>query len=535
MRKTVAKSYLYLTQNNLVITPRAHGIDISKYDQKFVYGDVTGQLDFIVQRASYRTTTDELFYQMLNEVMKVPVKGAYHYLNSDTDWKPQADKFISLVKNYDYNFYVVDFEAAVNVLSTGFAYQAWQWLHYVKDMLNKPVLLYTSPYIYKDYIVPSQAKYGIDWNTVDLWEAQWLYVPDPNKNPSTVSGRTSGWKMWQYTDSGMGKTLYGTGRDGACDLDVYNGTLEEMMEWLNVGTTLPPEPPVQEEGEWIFKIKPENIVRAQVTGYSSNKTVEYVAQEFHKSIQPGNHSLVINGDGWHTSGVPNGDWVVNGVWKHFQSKDSYSPRITFDSGSKGVIAGARGEYWYPQKITDYNAFGLTRRLVMNGAINPAYHDSGELNSRTGFGFTPDGTLVIYVCDGWDLNSVTGEPPKGKTIEEMGNILIESGCIEAGDGDGGGSVTLAIDGKVINDYNDDGVKVMRPVVNHLCLELNIDPLNGGGEVATDTYITNKNAQTYNSNGAARDPIVPKDTVLVCDWLWPDGALKGMRKIVSGVDI
>jgi len=353
-------------------------------------------------------------------------------------------------------------------------------------------------------------------SSVDYWWAQWPYqfYPDSSQNwewgrvytefdvrgsiyPTNLSSVPGNLKFWQFT----GDKLIFPGNNRVMDVNVAYGSLAELAAWAG-GEVVEPPAPEPDFNEWIFRIKPENIVRAEVTGYASNKTVEFAAQEFHKTIQPGNHSMVINGDGWHTVGVPNGDWVVNGVWKHVQAKNSYSPRITFDIGQKGAIAGARGEYWYPEKITDYNAFGLTRRLVKEGAINPAYVDSGELNSRTTFGFTPDGTLVIYICDGWDRNSVTGEPPKGKTIKETGEILIANGVIEGGDGDGGGSFTLAVDGVVINDYNDDGVKVMRAVVNHLCLELNINPLdNGDGEMDFPVTVMPKaGAQAYSPDGA-----------------------------------
>ncbi len=57
------------------ITPRAHGIDISKYDLSFDPAKATGQLDFVIQRVSYRTTRDELFLKLLPGVLKMPIRG----------------------------------------------------------------------------------------------------------------------------------------------------------------------------------------------------------------------------------------------------------------------------------------------------------------------------------------------------------------------------------------------------------------------------------------------------------------------------
>lgn len=395
-------------------------------------------------------------------------RGTYFYYDSRVDPVKQAQLFYDQFKNdWPEMEIVVDFEEHYGGPWSGAA----NLRTFIETLLGlgvpaEKIVIYTGYYYWQDL------------GSTDLWFKQFrLWLAWYTSNPAYVSiplpWDNDDLLLWQYTETGDGHA-YGVGSSGI-DLSYFNGSPEDFE--ARYGVTLPPIPPDTFK-EWIFKIRPEQIVRAIVTGYSSNKTVEYAAQEFHKTIQPGNHSLVINGDGWRTSGVPNGDWVVNGLWKHIQPRDSYSPRITFASDQKkGAISGARGEYWYPEQLIDYNAFGLTRRLVKDGVINPAYQESGELNSRTTFGFKPDGTLVIQINDGWDVNTVTGEPPRGRTILETGQILIANGCIEAGDGDGGGSVTLAIDGQVINDYNDDGLKVMRAVVNHLCLELNVDPLGG----------------------------------------------------------
>ena len=325
--------------------------------------------------------------------------------------------------------------------------------------VNKEIYIYTAYYYWKDHCPnPLTEDDELEYfHQYPLWIANYGATSPAVPLPWAPNE----WRFWQYTDKGNG-SMYGV-ESSTIDLNYYNGTEAEFSEWIGV------EIPTN-FNEYLYKITPENLVRAYVTSYSSNQTVARAAKDFHATCQPGNHSIVINGDGWRSSGVSNGDWVSDGMWKHTQPTSSYSPRITFDKNNKGAIAGARGEYWYPEKVTDHNAFGLTRRLVKEGKINPAYSDTGELNSRTTFGFTPDGTLVIYACDGWDYNSVTHEPPKGRTIKETGEILIANGCVEAGDGDGGGSVTIAEDGVVVNSYSDDGIAIMRPTVNHLCLEV-----------------------------------------------------------------
>jgi GH25 family lysozyme M1 (1,4-beta-N-acetylmuramidase) len=205
-----------------VITPRAHGIDISKYDVRFEPQTATGQLDFVIQRVSYNLMRDDAFETLLPGVLQIPVRGAYHYLRSSTDWRAQADVYLSIIRGCDYHFSVCDFEGAYNTLSTAFARNAWQWIDYVEQKTGRPCIIYTSPSLYKSYILPT----GLDWNRIKYWQAQYPPSPDPNSEPSLPAGRR-GWTFWQYTSKGNG-LLYGLGRSTAADLDVYNGTLNEL-------------------------------------------------------------------------------------------------------------------------------------------------------------------------------------------------------------------------------------------------------------------------------------------------------------------
>jgi GH25 family lysozyme M1 (1,4-beta-N-acetylmuramidase) len=230
--------YFALYPQGAIVTPRAHGLDISKYDQFFKPEMATGQLDFVVQRVSYGVKRDEAFATLVPSVMKVPMRGGYHYLSSWYDWRTQADAYLDFIAGYDYQFHCCDFEGAFNTLSTGFAKQAWDWINYIEQRTGKRTLLYTSLSLYNQYIAPSEKVYGIMWNTVPLWQAQWLLTPNPNGTPGTPIGRQVPWRLWQYTDKGDG-TKYGVARSTACDLDVYNGTVEDMRTWLDIAAPPP--------------------------------------------------------------------------------------------------------------------------------------------------------------------------------------------------------------------------------------------------------------------------------------------------------
>lgn len=221
------------------VTPRGHGPDISKYDLSFDPAKATKQLDFVVQRASYRTTKDEAFDTLYPGVAQVPIRLAYHYLNSGTSWQAQADKFLSVTEGKNFHAYVCDFEATANVLSVDFAKEAWDFCKHVAVNTGKRVLIYTNYYHYRDYLLPSQVKYGINWNLVDFWIAQYPNTPNITDGQPTLPPGRTGWNMWQYTSKANG-TEYGLGRATAGDLNVFNGNVEAMRNWLGI----PIDPPV---------------------------------------------------------------------------------------------------------------------------------------------------------------------------------------------------------------------------------------------------------------------------------------------------
>lgn len=477
LKNLIARTYLSANPQGAIITPRAHGIDISKYDRSFNPEFVTGQLDFVIQRASYRTTKDELFDQLNVGVQKVPIRGAYHYLNSDTDWKAQADKFISVVAGKGFHFFVCDLEETVNVLSTAFAYMAWQWIHYVEQQSGLKVLLYTSPNVYNLIVRPSESKYNIDWNTVDLWQAQWLYVPDPNKNPSTISGRTAGWKIWQYTKSGDGYA-YGVGRS-VVDLDVFNGTVIDMQTYLNIsqsnvdyyydGKVEVTNGRYENGGKpfdyHIIKFARADIKRLKTTaGPIKQKalTENFVADNnLHIGINMDEViSSTLSPKGWGLSG---GIWYKNetsetGIW----FKDNQPIAMQWNKPQQGETDVACG----------------SNILVQNGEVWPNL-DNVSADPRTILAYN-DKFIIIFMIDG-RLNP--NEP--GVTRRDIANYISFYGKVyESVDGklnahnlDGGGSSRAVVDGLIVNVPCE-----TRNVINHIGWELEL----GGVVVPEELY-------------------------------------------------
>jgi GH25 family lysozyme M1 (1,4-beta-N-acetylmuramidase) len=65
-------------------------------------------------------------------------------------------------------------------------------------------------------------------NQYDLWLANYNYTP-PSEPPASAYGIWSDWAFWQYSDSGSV-----SGISGAVDLDVFEGTIDELYEFVAV-------------------------------------------------------------------------------------------------------------------------------------------------------------------------------------------------------------------------------------------------------------------------------------------------------------
>jgi GH25 family lysozyme M1 (1,4-beta-N-acetylmuramidase) len=212
---------------------RAHGIDISKYQVNFDATVNPGDINFVIMRISYAMMADERYDGMIKAIQPVPIRGAYHYFSSGSPWRMQADNFLSLAKGMGFHFYALDIEEAYNKQSADFAGNARKWIQYVADETGQRVLLYTNLNIYNTWLRP----FG-DWmRQWPLWIAQYWDPPSRDKNPALPQGVPDGeWTIWQYSADTPPNNLgaaYGVSSPNI-DLDVYNGTVAQMREWLRL-------------------------------------------------------------------------------------------------------------------------------------------------------------------------------------------------------------------------------------------------------------------------------------------------------------
>ena len=223
---------------------RACGVDLSKYDLRFNPALATEPLDFVIQRISYGMVRDQAFEIFLPGVLQVPIRGGYHYLSSAVPWFDAARRYLDIAGDR-YHFHNCDFERLYNNVNAAFRDSALKWIYYVAEQTKQRTLLYTNIDLYNIWFAAIAAVAKIPlW--LSWYGRFWPFImPNPANDPLLPRNRST-WHFWQYWDRGPG-TKYGAGRPHAIDLDVFNGTPEQLRSWLGQSPTQPiPQPPPEE-------------------------------------------------------------------------------------------------------------------------------------------------------------------------------------------------------------------------------------------------------------------------------------------------
>ena len=87
--------------------------------------------------------------------------------------------------------------------------------------------------------------------------------------------------------------------------------------------------------------------------------------------------------------------------------------------------------------------GVASSLIINGEIQTQNLASG-VNPRTAIGQRADGALLLLVLDGRSINTL------GATLENVVDVMLQYGAVNAGNLDGGSSSVMVYGGEIINN-------------------------------------------------------------------------------------
>lgn len=123
--------------------------------------------------------------------------------------------------------------------------------------------------------------------------------------------------------------------------------------------------------------------------------------------------------------------------------DGSGDLIGFNKDHKLVLTGKSPQAAIEDGMMDAVSFGPF--LIVNGKLTKFSNGGGYgLRPRTAVGQREDGIVLFVVIDGNEYGTV------GIDMEDLANIFARYGCINAANLDGGGSSSLYVDGKLVNN-------------------------------------------------------------------------------------
>ena len=169
------------------------------------------------------------------------LRGAYHFFRANVDPGNQAKKFIDYVSSMDGNSElppVLDLETHDGQSKEKIIAGAKVWLDEVEKVFSKKPIIYSSQYFLQDYF--SEAGGGPPaWaKNYPLWLAQYPNQYSPGMKPFLPTGWFN-WMFWQYSKRG---SVNGINAD--VDLNLFNGTLEDLLKLAGAQSVKPSPSPV---------------------------------------------------------------------------------------------------------------------------------------------------------------------------------------------------------------------------------------------------------------------------------------------------
>lgn len=207
------------------------GIDVSYWNAGIDWPKVraTGQRFVFIKASEGETYSDPTFDDNWFGAKSAGLlRGAYCFFRPKADPKKQAARFIEYIKSMNDNGELppaLDLEATDGQTKDKIIARAKIWLDEVEKAFGRKPIIYSGQYFLQDYFsVPGGGP--PDWaKDYPLWLAQYPYHYTPGMQPTLPNGWFK-WTFWQYSETGKVN-----GINAKVDLDVFNGTLEELYKF----------------------------------------------------------------------------------------------------------------------------------------------------------------------------------------------------------------------------------------------------------------------------------------------------------------
>jgi GH25 family lysozyme M1 (1,4-beta-N-acetylmuramidase) len=232
---------------------RAHGVDISRWQDPYKDDGIDEgfPLDFVIQKAAdgldnYTVSLPAWWKPQYESIKHIGIKGFYHYFQTETQGEPQGDICADIADSGLYDFAVVDYESFNNVIDAVTAGELEDFVNTFRARTDVKLVLYTNGWI-RGFL--EQVLGTAFFDGIDFWYAGGAYYNLERTAPiaDNIQPTTLPWKLWQYSADGnklADELDFGIYELGSIDLDVFNGTVSDMLAWIGLDTApTPPEPP----------------------------------------------------------------------------------------------------------------------------------------------------------------------------------------------------------------------------------------------------------------------------------------------------
>ena len=233
---------------------RAQGIDVSHYQGAVNWQGVKqAGVSFAFAKASDGGTGVDSQFKTNWQGMKTAgiIRGAYHFFEPTQDATAQANDFLRTVESLQPGDLppVIDVEISNGVSNSQMIGGVTTWLTIVQQGLGRAPMIYTMASFWNAHLDNQFGDYP-------LWVAHYD-VQSP-----TIPQGWSNWEFWQHSQSGSI-----SGVTGSVDLDYFNGSLADLMTFLQVPfvpaiTPAPsaPSPQPQATSARTYTVKPGDTV-----------------------------------------------------------------------------------------------------------------------------------------------------------------------------------------------------------------------------------------------------------------------------------
>jgi len=167
----------------------------------------------------------------------------------------------------------------------------------------------------------------------------------------------------------------------------------------------------------------------------------YEIAERYGAVAAINGGAFEDGGGVGNGGKPMGLVFSEGELLYSRNNSSDRTTVGFTQDHKMVVGSFSVEKAQSLGIRDAVSFGPA--LVINGEPCEVSGISSGLNPRTAIGQRSDGAVLLLVIDGRQLHS------QGATYEDMAEVFLEYGAVNAYNLDGGSSSMMWFNGEYVN--------------------------------------------------------------------------------------